>query len=143
MSAQLIHSDVYCSERKRVESVRLELLEAIFGDVSAAHQNEATAASNKALRLWSSEDMETLVDLVVRITNEIQQTGRSNLINYVADTLRKVYCVIILLVGHVAANAVCFGLRVYVRSNGRIMCAQASRHERQVSGKVDDGPRSE
>ena len=73
-----------------MESVWLELLETIFGDVSTTHKTGAIAASGKTLRLWSSVDMETLVDFVVRITKEIQRTGRSDLVNYVAEAVRKI-----------------------------------------------------
>ena len=75
-------------ERHGVEPARLELLKKIFSSVPPAHRTNKTAMSTKTLKLWSSEDMEKLVDFVVQITAQIQQTGSSDLVNHVAETLR-------------------------------------------------------
>lgn len=72
-----------------MEPGRLELLREIFTGVPAAHRAGKVEVFSKALKLWSSEDMETLVDFVVRITNQIQRTGSSDIVNYVAEKLRK------------------------------------------------------
>ncbi|KAG6957319.1 hypothetical protein JG688_00011020 [Phytophthora aleatoria] len=68
--------------RKGVGAKRLELLREIFADVPHASRTETVAAlPSKAPKLWSSEDMETLVDFVVQITTQIQKTGSSDLVD--------------------------------------------------------------
>ncbi|CAH0517018.1 unnamed protein product [Peronospora belbahrii] len=88
--------DIYIREKKRrlcqrkgVEPARLELLKKIFGGISPAHRTENVAVYSKALKLWTCEEMETLVDFLVRITAQIQRTGSSDLVDQVAETLRR------------------------------------------------------
>ncbi|KAG3121080.1 hypothetical protein PI124_g16 [Phytophthora idaei] len=76
--------------RKGVGAKRLELLREIFADVPHASRAETVAAlPSKAPKLWSSEDMETLVDFVVQITTQIQKTGSSDLVDRVAIALHR------------------------------------------------------
>ncbi|CAI5725861.1 unnamed protein product [Peronospora effusa] len=88
--------DIYVRESKRrlcqrqgVELARLELLKKIFSNVPPAHRTNKTAVSTKTLKLWSSEEMEKLVDFVVQITAQIQSTGSSDLVNHVAEALHR------------------------------------------------------
>ncbi|KAG3204423.1 hypothetical protein PC128_g1872 [Phytophthora cactorum] len=76
--------------RKGVGAKRLELLREIFADVPHASRAETVAAlPSKAPKLWTSEDMETLVDFVVQITTQIQKTGSSDLVDRVAIALHR------------------------------------------------------
>ncbi|KAE9030165.1 hypothetical protein PR003_g11932 [Phytophthora rubi] len=75
-------------QRKGVEVRRLELLKEIFVDVPP-RRIEKVDVPSKAPKLWSLEDMEKLVDFLVRITNEIQKTGSSDLVKHVAETLHR------------------------------------------------------
>ncbi|KAL4095991.1 hypothetical protein PRIC1_009356 [Phytophthora ramorum] len=76
-------------QRTRVEIARLELLKEIFSEVPPARREEKLVAPSKAPKLWSSEEMETLVDFLVRITSEIQRNGSSDLVNEVAESLHR------------------------------------------------------
>ncbi|KAK1948260.1 hypothetical protein P3T76_000550 [Phytophthora citrophthora] len=77
-------------QRTEVGAARLELLTNIFNDVPPARRPEKVAsAPNSKLKLWSSEEMESLVDFLVRITAQIQRFGCSELVNRVAETLRE------------------------------------------------------
>ncbi|KAG7393587.1 hypothetical protein PHYPSEUDO_007424 [Phytophthora pseudosyringae] len=75
-------------QRTGVGTKRLEILKGIFTDVPPARRVEKVAAvPSKAPKMWSSQEMETLVDFLVRITIQIQRTGSSDLVDRVAETL--------------------------------------------------------
>ncbi|KAI9995554.1 hypothetical protein PInf_012619 [Phytophthora infestans] len=77
-------------QRKGVGAKRFKLLKDIFADVPAASRAETvTVLPSKAPKLWSSADMESLVDFVVQITTQIQKTGSSDLVDRVAVTLHR------------------------------------------------------
>ncbi|KAG6609982.1 uncharacterized protein IUM83_00485 [Phytophthora cinnamomi] len=86
--------DIYIKEKRRsrqrqgVGARRFELLKEIFADVQP-RRTEKVDLPSKAPKLWSSEDMEKLVDFLVRITDEIQRTGSSDLVKHVAETLHR------------------------------------------------------
>ncbi|RQM18309.1 hypothetical protein DD237_000060 [Peronospora effusa] len=83
------NSNFIVIQRQGVELARLELLKKIFSNVPPAHRTNKTAVSTKTLKLWSSEEMEKLVDFVVQITAQIQSTGSSDLVNHVAEALHR------------------------------------------------------
>ncbi|EGZ28188.1 hypothetical protein PHYSODRAFT_475840, partial [Phytophthora sojae] len=81
--------DIYIKEKRRgIENRRYELLKEIFADVPP-RRTENVDVPSKAPKLWSSEDMEKLVDFLVRITHEIQTTGSSDLVKHVAEALHR------------------------------------------------------
>ncbi|CEG49165.1 uncharacterized protein PHALS_06944 [Plasmopara halstedii] len=88
--------EVYLNEKHhtyqptQMEAKRLELLKDIFTDVPPILPNEkVVTVSNKSSKLWSSDEIETLVDFIVRITTQIQKTGYSHLVDHVAETLHR------------------------------------------------------
>ncbi|KAG1703055.1 hypothetical protein DVH05_007969 [Phytophthora capsici] len=77
-------------QRTEVGAARLKLLTSIFTDVPPARRPEkAVVAPSGKPKLWSSEEMESLVDFLVRITAQIQKSGCSELVGRVAETLHR------------------------------------------------------
>ncbi|KUF76141.1 hypothetical protein AM587_10012758 [Phytophthora nicotianae] len=77
-------------QRKGIGVKRLELLKDIFTDVPPSSRADTVPVlPSKAPKLWSSQEMEALVDFVVRITTQIQKTGSSDLVDGVAIALRR------------------------------------------------------
>ncbi|POM68290.1 Hypothetical protein PHPALM_15566 [Phytophthora palmivora] len=83
--------DVYMKEKRRprLEVTRLDLLKEIFTDVPPVRRAEKAPVLSKTPKLWSYEQMETLVDYLVRITIQIQTTGSSDLVDHVAEALHR------------------------------------------------------
>ncbi|KAL3673571.1 hypothetical protein V7S43_001276 [Phytophthora oleae] len=77
-------------QRTEVGAARLNLLTDIFTDVPPARRPEKVAATPSGKpKMWSSEEMESLVDFLVRITAQIQKSGCSELVDRVAETLHR------------------------------------------------------
>ncbi|KAI9907159.1 hypothetical protein PsorP6_004272 [Peronosclerospora sorghi] len=84
--------DIYLKEnrrrlcqRKGVEPVRFALLKSIFDGVPASPQMERELqVHSKTQKLWSPQELDTLVDFIVRITKQIQKNGHSDLVNHFA-----------------------------------------------------------
>ncbi|TDH65201.1 uncharacterized protein CCR75_001523 [Bremia lactucae] len=78
------------SQRSEVEEMRLKLLKDIFTNVPPKRLTEKKiVVASKKPQIWSSADMATLIDFVVRITTQIQTTGSSDLVKDVAVALNR------------------------------------------------------
>jgi hypothetical protein len=69
-----------------VNAVRFQELAALFSDVPRVPPKV------QATVLWSPDDLEVLVDLLVTITQDMQQKGTSSLVGTVASKLGTCRC---------------------------------------------------
>ncbi|GLD91644.1 hypothetical protein PINS_up000177 [Pythium insidiosum] len=87
--------ELYLEEKKRVspqDSIhqhRLALLDEIYREVGppAPSNSDPITTTSKAMKLWTSDELEILVQCIVDITLQIQQHGTSPLIKEVAQKL--------------------------------------------------------
>jgi hypothetical protein len=77
-----------------VNAVRFQELAALFSDVPRVPPKvQATVPASKyGSKLWSPDDLEVLVDLLVTITQDMQQKGTSSLVGTVASKLGTCRC---------------------------------------------------
>lgn len=73
--------------RSEIEETRLRVLKELFQDVSPQPRKKAPTVFSKRPLLWSADELETMVQLLVQITLDVQQKGRSDVVEKVATTL--------------------------------------------------------
>lgn len=126
-----------------MNAIRFQELAALFGDVPRAPPKvQATVPISKyGSKLWSPDDLEVLVDLLVTITQDLQQKGTSPVVATVASKLGTCRCLM--------AAAHCMHLKwagrlmdfwhplsPSSRANGGIMRQQAARYSRPLLEEV-------
>ncbi|TYZ59541.1 hypothetical protein PybrP1_003459 [[Pythium] brassicae (nom. inval.)] len=73
--------------RSEVEETRFRVLEGLFRDVSPQPRKKVPAAFAKRPQLWSPDELDTMIQLLVQITLDVQQTGTSDAIEKMAPAL--------------------------------------------------------
>lgn len=112
-----------------VNAIRFQELAELFDDVPRAptKTQAAVSISKFASKLWSPDDLEVLVDLLVTITQDMQQKGTSPLIQTVASKLRTwSWCLVRFTTVDVSMiwgfNGLLLAIALCFRSNGGLLC---------------------
>lgn len=72
-----------------MEEMRFKVLEEFFHRVLPAPREKAATVFAKMSNLWSPNDLDVLLQFLVKITLDVQEKGGSDLVGVVASTLSK------------------------------------------------------
>lgn len=77
-----------CVARSEIEETRFSVLEDLFQNVPPAPRVKDPTIFDKIPKLWSPDDLDMLIQFLVKITLDMQQEGTSELVATVSTRLR-------------------------------------------------------